>query len=60
MYQLMYSLKKEGKSIVLISEEMAELIGMSDRLLIMKDGRITKEFERSADLTDSKVIDYMI
>lgn len=60
MYQLMYKLKKEGKSIVLISEEMAELIGMSDRLLIMKDGAITKEFERSMDLTDSKVIDFMI
>lgn len=60
MYQMMYRMKKEGKTIVMISEEMSELIGMSDRLIIMKDGRITAEFERSADLNDSKVIEYMI
>lgn len=60
MYQLMYKLKKEGKSIIMISEELPELIGMSDRLVIMKDGRITKEFARSVSLSDADVIDYMI
>lgn len=60
MYQLMYQMKKEGKSIVIISEEMAELIGMSDRLLVMKDGRIAKEFERSSTLGEADIIQYMI
>ena len=60
MYQLMMELKKEGKSIIMISEEMPELMGMSDRLLIMKDGKITKEFARSKDLSDSEIIKYMI
>ena len=60
MYQLMTQLKNEGKSIVMISEEMPELMGMSDRLIIMKDGRITREFERSAELTDAEIIKYMI
>ena len=60
MYQLMYQMKQEGKAIVLISEELPELIGMSDRLLIMKDGEIRKEFLRSPDLSDADVIDYMI
>ena len=60
MYQLMTELKNEGKSIIMISEEMPELMGMSDRLIIMKDGRITKEFERSADLSDTEIIKYMI
>lgn len=60
MYRLMYQMKKEGKSIVIISEEMAELIGMSDRLLVMKDGEITKEFERSAELGEADIIQYMI
>lgn len=60
MYQLMYSMKKEGKAIVIISEEMAELIGMSDRLLIMKDGKVTKELERSESLSESDIINYMI
>ena len=60
MYQLMMQLKKEGKSILLISEEMPELIGMSDRILVMKDGKITKELQRSPELTDAVMIQYMI
>lgn len=60
MYQLMVQLKNEGKSILMISEEMPELMGMSDRLIIMKDGRIMKEFLRSKDLSDTEIIKYMI
>ncbi len=60
MYQLMYQMKKEGKSIVIISEEMTELIGMSDRLIVMKDGEIKKEFSRSESLSESDIIQYMI
>ncbi len=60
MYQLMYSMKQQGKSIVLISEEMGELIGMSDRLLVMKDGRLQKELLRSRSLSEADVIEYMI
>lgn len=60
MYQLMVKLKEEGKSIIMISEELPELMGMSDRLIIMKDGKITKEFLRSADLSDAEIIKYMI
>lgn len=60
MYQLMYQMKKEGKSIVIISEEMAELIGMADRLIVMKDGEIRKEFPRSETLGESDIIQYMI
>ena len=41
-------------------KELSELIGMSDRLLIMKDGRITKEFLRNAELTDADIIGYMV
>lgn len=60
MYSLMYKMKTEGKTIIMISEELSELIGMSDRLLIMKDGRITKEFLRNAELTDADIIGYMV
>lgn len=60
MYQLMYRMKKEGKTIVMISEEMTELMGMCDRLLIMKDGEITREFLRRDGYSDSEIIRYMI
>ena len=60
MYQLMVKMKKEGKSIVIISEEMAELIGMADRILIMKDGKSTGEFMRSDRPKESDIIHCMI
>ena len=60
MYQLMYRLKKEGKSILMISEELPELIGMSDRILIMKDGPIQDSFTRSEELNESVLIKKMV
>ena len=59
-YSIMYQLKQQGKSILMISEELVELIGMSDRMLILKDGRITGEFRRDEGITDSQLIEYMI
>ncbi len=60
MYQLIEDMKAAGKTIIMISEELTELIGMSDRLLILKDGALAGEFFRSPELTDSRVIDCMI
>ncbi len=60
MYQLIYKLKQEGKSFVLISEELSELIGMCDRILIMKDGKMSDSFNRSKKLSESDIIDSMI
>lgn len=60
MYGLIADMKKQGKSILLISEEMAELIGMADKIIIMKDFAVTKEFMRSKDLSETDMIEYMI
>ena len=60
MYQLIHQMKKEGKTIIMISEELPELIGMSDRLLILKDGAAAGEFLRSEDLKDTEIIEVMI
>lgn len=60
IYQLLYKMKKEGKAILMISEELPELIGMSDRILIMKDGQITKEFTRDPALSQEEIVNFMI
>ena len=60
IYQLLYKMKKEGKSIIMISEELPELIGMSDRIVIMKDGNVSKEFMRDKNLSQEEIIKYMI
>lgn len=41
IYCIIAELAKQGKSIIMISSEMAELIGMSDRIMVMCDGRVT-------------------
>lgn len=43
IYDLMTQLAGAGKAIILISSEMPELIGMSDRILVMREGRIVGE-----------------
>ncbi len=60
MYQLMDDMAKEGRSILMISEEMTELIGMCDRILVMKNGRLNGEFLRSKDVTENHILDCMI
>ena len=60
MYRLMAQLKKQGKSILMISEELTELIGMCDRIMILKDGHLAREFQRSPDLSESDLIREMI
>jgi ribose transport system ATP-binding protein len=60
MYQLIHDLKNQGFAVLIISEELPELIGMSDRILIFKDQKVKKEFLRSDALRDTDVIEYMI
>lgn len=43
IYSIMVELAKQGKAILMISSEMSELIGMSDRVLVMCNGKVTGE-----------------
>jgi methyl-galactoside transport system ATP-binding protein len=45
IYQLMIQLAKEGKSIIMVSSEMPELLGICDRILIMSGGRVAGEVD---------------
>ncbi len=60
MYRLIMNLKRQGKGIIMISEEMSELIGMSDRMLLFKDGQLTAEIMRNADVGEKDVIEHII
>ena len=60
IYQLIMQMKEEGKSILLISEELQELIGMSDRIVLLRDGAVSGEFLRNEGLTEAKLIQKMI
>ena len=47
MYQLMAQLAEEGVGLIMVSSELPEILGMSDRILVMHDGKMVKELERS-------------
>jgi D-xylose transport system ATP-binding protein len=55
IYKLMNQLVEEGVVIIMISSEMEEILGMSDRILTMADGKITAEFDIS-EATQEKLL----
>ncbi len=60
IYQLMQELKKDGRSIIMVSEELTELIGMSDRIIIIKDGEISGQFLRDERPSEREIIEIML
>ncbi|HGI8193248.1 TPA: sugar ABC transporter ATP-binding protein [Citrobacter freundii] len=57
IYELMNRLVAKGKSIIMISSELPEVLGMCDRILVMRNGRITGELA-SDDATQEKIMQY--
>lgn len=55
IYQLMNELVAEGKSIIMVSSEMAEILRMSDRIIVMCEGRKTGEIDIE-DATQEKIM----
>ncbi len=57
IYKLMVSLVKEGKTLIMISSELPELIGMCDRMYVMAKGEITGELQRD-EFTQETIMKY--
>lgn len=55
IYELMNRLVNEGKSIIMISSEMTEILRMSDRIIVMCEGKITGELDIK-DATQEKIM----
>jgi len=55
IYELMNKLTEQGKSIIMISSELPEIIGMSDRVLVMHKGRISSVYDRT-ELSQEKIM----
>ena len=60
IYRMMDELTTAGKSIIMITSEMNELIGMSDRIYIMRDGCAVKEISDQAEINDENILQYTI
>ena len=56
IYLLMNQLAAAGKAIIMISSELPEVLGMSDRILVMHEGRITGEITDPASATQEEIM----
>lgn len=60
IYKMMDELTRNGKSIIMITSEMNELIGMSDRIYIMREGCAVKEISNRDEINDENILQYTI
>ena len=58
IYEIMVDLAKQGKAIIMISSEMAELLGMSDRVCVMCNGRLTGEITEKEEMSQANVMHF--
>ena len=59
IYQIMKNLAKQGKGIILISSELPELLGVSDRIIVMNRGSVVAEVN-AKEMTQEKLLDYAL
>lgn len=57
IYELMYQMVEQGVTVIMISSELPEIIGMSDRVLVMCEGRIAGELEAD-ELEQNRILKY--
>jgi ribose transport system ATP-binding protein len=62
IYSLIRDITTSGFSVILLGDTLDECIGLSNRILVMKDGLLTKEFEAPAECKPEQVdiIKYMM
>ena len=60
IYSLIRGLANEGMSIIMLTEDLLELLGMSDRILITRNKEISKIFDENNGLTEEDVISYIV
>ena len=60
IYAIILQIVEKGGSVIMISDELPELIAMSDTILIMKRGKISGFFCREDSPTEEKIIKYML
>lgn len=60
IYLIMNQLACDGKAVIMISSELPEILGMSDRIIVMHQGRITGQIEDVANATQQDIMSMAI
>ena len=56
IYQWMNRLSKQGKGLIMISSELPEVLGMSDRIMVLKEGELMGEVSNGPEITQEKLM----
>lgn len=56
IYKIINQLAEEGAAIIMISSEMPEIIGMSDRVIVMREGTVMGEIDRKEEINEENLI----
>ncbi|MDR1520814.1 MAG: sugar ABC transporter ATP-binding protein [Planctomycetota bacterium] len=59
IYRIIRDLAGAGMAILMASEDMPELIGMSDRLIVLRGGAVTRSFPAGSDMSENEIIRHM-
>jgi ribose transport system ATP-binding protein len=60
IYRLMEDMVANGKSLIVVSSELPEVMGISDRLIIMSEGKITGELTDKDQYVEDVIMNYAI
>ncbi len=60
IYRIMSELAAQGIAILMVSSELPEIVGMSDRVLVMREGQLVGELDGSPgkEITQEKIMHY--
>lgn len=60
IYRIIDEIAQQGVAVIMISSELPELIGMSDRICVMRNGTITKELVTKGEMTQENIMQYTL
>ena len=60
IYKIMTGLLQQGKCIIMISSDMPELIAMSDRIMVMRNGKKVAEINNKEEINEENILNYSI
>ena len=60
IYEIINKMVENGKSVLMISSELPELLGMADRIYVMNEGHLVAELPNDGTATQEKIMGYIL
>ncbi len=60
IYEIINQMVSNGKSVLMVSSELPELLGMADRIYVMNEGHIVAELENDGSVTQEQIMGYIL